>query len=130
MANDFQGICCSHISLILSSSSFSDGGGFIQCAIHPGPGFISGVFSISHGTGKDEFFKKIDTTYNNWHTLYLEINQANYIVSCYIDGNLIGTTIPKDATALKDSSYQRYLQAGWAENSSVSFQLDDVRMNP
>jgi len=128
ISNDFQGTCCGYLQLVIGSSSFSGGGGFIGCSIQPQAGGIAGVFNITHGQGEDEFWRQVETTFNNWHTLSLQIDPTSYTVSCYLDNKLIGSVIPKDAALLKDSNFARYIQVGWPENSTGTYQLDDVRI--
>jgi hypothetical protein len=129
-SNNFQGTCCGYLSLILTSSSFSGGGGWIECGLNPRPGGIAGNFGVKHKGGVDEFSRNLETTYNNWHTIRLQIDQANYTVSCYIDDKLIGEVIPKDAVALKESNFKFYLQAGWPKNSVGTYYLDDIEIIP
>lgn len=129
--NDFQGECCSAISLTIASEAFSGGGGHISCALHAGPGWLAGIFSINtNGGNTEEFRKDIRTTYNDWHTLRLEISPYDYKVSCFLDNSLLGEKIPKDAASLYDATFSRYIQTGWPNETSGSFQIDDVKMIP
>jgi|GEM_PF-6885492 hypothetical protein len=69
ISNNFQGTCCGYFAMTLSSNSFSGGGGWIECGLHPQPGYIAGVFSINHSNSENEFFRKLETTFNSWHTI-------------------------------------------------------------
>jgi hypothetical protein len=129
--NDFQGVCCSGISLTVESEAFSGGGGYFQCALHAGPGWLAGIFTINtDGGNTEEYRAEVRTTYNDWHTLRLEINPDDYKVSCFLDDSLLGSTIPKDAAKLYEATFSRYIQTGWPNETSDSFQIDDVKMIP
>jgi hypothetical protein len=129
--NDFQGICCSGISLTVASSAFSGGGGSISCALHAGPGWVAGVFSVNtDGYSREEYRAEIETTYSNWHTLRVQISPSDYKISCFLDGELLGSTIPKDSLALYKGTFARSIDTGWPKDTGGSFQIDDVKINP
>ncbi len=129
--NNYRGDCCNSISLVLSSEGFSSEGGFIECGLHPGPGNNVSVFKIVHHAGDVEEFRSTRvTTFDDWHTLRLEVDQRSFEISCYLDSALVGAYIPNGEAKLRKASFSQYLQAGWASNSTVTFQIDDVTIHP
>ncbi len=70
--------------------------------------------------------------YDTWRTVRLEANPTTMGLRFYVDGTLIGTHTPNDATALKAATNLRPWIEMWSSdpNAASIRYVDDVLITP
>jgi hypothetical protein len=131
VVSNFQGSCCGSIGLVFYSDSFSDGSGYIECSLNPDPTSNAAVFKLVHGKENIEEYRRTrSSTFDDWHSLRLVVDQTKFEASCYIDNSLVGSVIPKDKARLRNASFAQYIQSIWPPNSTGTYYIDDVLVYP
>ena len=116
--------------MVMGCSGFT-GGGWMECGLDALPNRVNAYFAIkAHGGKVPEFDRVYPVEYNRWYTLRYEVDPGTMKVSCFVDDNLVGTKIPDDASRLKNSLFQRYIQTYIEVRSSATTFIDDVRIIP
>lgn len=67
--------------------------------------------------------------YNRWYTYRLEIDPATFTISCYVDGQLIGSHIPEEIEVLRDiGAFYYVLESVRVQGAAGIGYVDDVRI--
>jgi hypothetical protein len=77
-----------------------------------------------------EFSRLVPITFDTWHVVRMEIDPEGYEVSFYLDGDLIGRSIPEDSERLRGLSFTRTLGTYVESNTSMTAYVDDIRTTP
>jgi hypothetical protein len=78
----------------------------------------------SHTTGA----LNLAPTFNQWHTLRLEMDPETFNLKCYLDGWLADAYTPKDASRLKSAFFKLNFGIYAQPNRSATFQIDEFRI--
>ncbi|MFQ5944358.1 MAG: serine/threonine-protein kinase, partial [Anaerolineales bacterium] len=76
----------------------------------------------------DTFARNIQIPFDAWHNLRFEVDPGSLELACYVDGLLIGSTVPDAASELYGSETSVRLQAFRPPGSLATAYIDNVRI--
>ncbi|HCB01061.1 MAG TPA: hypothetical protein DEP19_01650 [Anaerolineae bacterium] len=83
---------------------------------------VEGFMSVDDYYGSTSLKNGFDT----WHTVRLEMDPKSFVVSCLVDGQLIGSVTPRDANLLADAQFTRVIQAARGAQAFATSYVDNV----
>lgn len=104
------------------------------CGLESRPDGITAIFYVGNVGANDElhdqFIQEFLAEYDRWYTIRLTVDPDTVTVSCTVDGDLLGSAIPNNATKSGDERYLRKL-GGWRQaGASATSYFDDFRILP
>lgn len=104
------------------------------CGLESGSDGITANFYVGNVGANDElhdqFMQEFLAEYDRWYTIRLTVDPDTVTVSCTVDGDLLGSAIPNNATKSGDERYLRKL-GGWRQaGASATSYFDDFRILP
>lgn len=93
---------------------------------------VQGFFQvINQGLGEDsEIYQTTPLQYDQWYTLRFEVDSNTMAFSCYIDNQLLGSIVPKDAALLREARFERSIEAARLSEAFATTYTDDIRIKP
>jgi hypothetical protein len=93
---------------------------------------VQGFFMVvNQGLGEDyQINKAIPAEYDRWYTLRIEVDSNTMTFSCYMDNQLLGSVVPKEASLLREARFERVLEASRFPEAFATTYADDIRIKP
>lgn len=76
-------------------------------------------------SSQDAYFT-LPAEYDRWYNLRLEVDSKAQTISCFIDGNLLGSIKVESTEELENARFERNLSAYRSEGSIATSYIDDV----
>lgn len=119
------------------TDSLSGGTWFAICGlIAEGKGNVTGFMNVSFYGGGSEDYQDyygtvdLDSGYDTWHTVRLESDSESFQITCQVDGQVIGTVVPRDADLLKTADFSRGLEAARGPGAKATSYVDNIFFEP
>ena len=102
------------------------------CGILADNNNVTIVFNVENPGGKKppDLHKSIPAKYNQWYVFLMEVDPQTMTFSCQVDGETIGSVIPKDVERLRNAQFERLMEgARWSGASGTSY-VDYIQILP
>jgi len=99
---------------------------FVKCAIHGGQGKKTAV--ILCDTADQFSTTPIEVSYDTWHVVHFDIDAEKPAITFWVDGNIVDTYIPKDASGFKVAEYSLVLMGESSSAGLMSGSFDAVEL--
>lgn len=88
------------------------------------------ICDVSRGSGDNFEYQtpEVSARYDTWYTVRIEIDAATFNLRFYVENQLLGSYVPKDAAELRESKLRPRVGLFQQTNSSATAYIDDVRM--
>ncbi len=128
VASDCQGVAATQE--IIFSTELSTGSWWAFCGIIADADGVKRFFNVVN-VGLDEFdlHQTMPAEYDRWYTIRLEVDSSTMTFSCYVDEQLLGSVVPKDAEQLREVHFERILEAARQPVSFATTYADDVLLS-
>ena len=116
------------------TSDLGSKGWWTQCRLNAyqqieSPYFVCDVYTHADDTFSQEYLTEyITINYDAWYTVRIEMDPQTGRLGFYLDDQQVSTYTPRDAAELRNVSFFARVGVWQSENSSISGQVDDVRI--
>jgi hypothetical protein len=125
VASDFQGAAATQE--IIFSTELSTGSWWAFCGIIANADGVQKFFNVVNvGLDELDLHQTMPAEYDRWYTIRLEVDSSTMTFSCYVDEQLLGSVVPKDAEELREVQFERILEAARPPDSFATTYADDV----
>lgn len=129
VGSDFQGRAATQ-ELVISTYELPTGPWWAFCGIIAEPTGVKRFFHVLNvGQGEWYLQQTMDAEYDRWYTVRFEVDGDTLTFKCYIDDQLVGAVIPKNADQLRGVNMIRALEAAREPDSFATTYADDVRVS-
>ena len=81
-------------------------------------------------TSVENYYASAEIKLDEWYTYRLKIDPETGVLSCFLDDNLIGSTILEHIDELNEAPFRRGLTAWRTANAIATTKVDDFWINP
>jgi len=90
---------------------------------------VAAFFEVNSYRG-DGIYQRIPIEYDRWYTFRVEIEPEEMRISCFVDDELLGSTLPAIVEELREASFEPRIQAWRSPGSYGTTYVDNVRISP
>ncbi|MBE2222172.1 MAG: discoidin domain-containing protein [Anaerolineae bacterium] len=115
--------------IIFSTNDVPDGPWWAFCGIIADSEGVKQFFNVANvGLDLFDLHQTLPAEYDRWYTVRLEVDKNTTTFSCYVDDQLLGSVVPRDATLLQEANFERLLEAARTPGAFATTYADDVRV--
>ncbi|RLD07564.1 MAG: hypothetical protein DRI32_00620 [Chloroflexi bacterium] len=85
---------------------------------------------MANDTSLEDYYASAEIQVNEWHSYHLKIDHEAGILSCFLDDNLIGSTVLEDSDQFNEASFRRGITAWRNANATATTKVDGFWLNP